>query len=174
MNSEQNIDERIWSYIDGSCSEAEKLFIEQLVTTNATWKAQYQELLELHQLLNNNLELDEPSMRFTQNVMEQISQYHIAPATRTYLNKHIIQGIAAFFILTILGFFIYGVSQVNWSPGESSSLDPFGKISFDKIDFSKLMHNTWTYIFMMTNVVLGLVWLDMYLNRRKMEAGSRK
>lgn len=169
------MEERLWEYIDGACAPEERLFIEQLVANNAEWREKYQELLEVHQLLGNNLELDEPSMRFTQNVMEQISQLHITPAARTYINKRIIHGIAAFFVLTILGLFIYGLGFVHWSQGTGSSIIPpnsFDKIHIDKIpinkiDFSKVMNSPAMYIFMMVNAVLGLVCLDMYLNGRK-------
>jgi len=172
----QNMDERLWEYIDGACAEEERLFIEQLVATNAEWREKYQELLVLHQLLGNNVELEEPSMRFTQNVMEQITHLHITPAARTYFNKHIIQGIAAFFILTILGFFIYGVALIHWSQGTGISINPatnpfdkihIDKIHVDKIDFNKVMNTPTFYIFMMVNAVLGLVYLDMYLGAKR-------
>ncbi|HEY8896605.1 MAG TPA: zf-HC2 domain-containing protein, partial [Niastella sp.] len=106
MNKPLNMEERLWEYIDGACSEEERLFIEQLVATNAEWKAKYQELLELQDLLSHRLELDEPSLRFTMNVMESISKHYIAPAAKTYINKRIIRGIAAFFILSIIGLLI--------------------------------------------------------------------
>ena len=86
----------MWDYIDGNCNEKEKSFIEQLIETNPEWKAKYQELLEVHQLMQTSLELDEPSLRFRQNVMEEIAKYQIAPATKSYINKNIIRGIGAF------------------------------------------------------------------------------
>ena len=58
MNRQQTMEERLWDYIDGACSADDKLFIEQLVATNLQWKAKYEELLEVHQLLGNHLELD--------------------------------------------------------------------------------------------------------------------
>jgi hypothetical protein len=123
----------------------------------------------------HHLELDEPSMRFTQNIMEAISKEHIAPAAKTYINKRIIWGVAGFFIVSIIGLLIAGIAQVNWSAGGTdSSLLNLNKINFDKIDVSKFFNNTYTSIFMMINAVLGLVFFDFYLNRRKTEAGSKK
>ena len=175
MNRQQTMEERLWDYIDGACSADDQLFIEQLVATNLQWKAKYEELLEVHQLLGNHLELDEPSMRFNQNVMEEISKLYIAPAAKSYINKKIIWGIASFFILSILGFLIYCFAQVNWSDaGTGGSIVNFNKLDFSKLDFSKLMNNTYTNIFMMVNVVLGLMLLDMYLGRKKKSESQEK
>jgi hypothetical protein len=169
MNKPENIEERLWDYMDGAGSAEDRLFIENLIATNAEWRAKYQELLELQDLLSHRLELDEPSMRFTQNIMEAISKYQIAPAAKSYINKRIIWGIAGFFICCITGFLIAGMAQVNWNTGSTNS----SIINFDKVDTSRIFNNTYTTIFMMINVVLGLVVLDLYLGRKK-AAGSRQ
>jgi anti-sigma factor RsiW len=168
MNRQQNIEERLWEYIDGACSAEDRLFIEQLIATNQEWKTKYQELLNLQDLMTHHLELDEPSMRFTQNIMEEISKHHIAPAAKSYINKRIIWGIAGFFIVSIIGFLIAGIAQVNWSSGTTGNAwVDFSRINFDKVDVSKFFNNTYTTIFMMINVVLGLMLLDMFLHSRK-------
>src|SRR5690349_14956012 len=121
MNQQQNMEERLWGYIDGICSAEDRLFIDELIATNQEWKTKYQELLELQDLLSHKLQLDEPSMRFTQNIMEAITKHHIAPAAKSYLNKRIIWGIAGFFICSILGLLIAGLAQMNWSASGSGS-----------------------------------------------------
>jgi len=165
MNTELNMEERLWEYIDGACPADEKSFIEQLITDNREWKAKYDELLELQALLENHLELDEPSMRFTQNVMEEIGKHYIAPAAKSYINKRVVWGIAAFFLVSIAGFLIYAFGQINWSQSSDSSF--IDKINFSKFDLSKVVNSTYAYIFMMINVVLALVCLDMYLGNKK-------
>lgn len=160
-----SMEERLWEYIDGNSSPEEKSFVEQLIETNLEWKNKYKELLEVHLLMTNNLELDEPSMRFTQNVMEDIAKYHIAPATKTYINKNIIRGIGGFFIITIVGFIIYGLGQIDWADPAAGNNLPFERLS--EVDWSKFFNNTYTNIFMMVNVVLGLMLLDMYLGKKK-------
>jgi len=102
MNTQQNMDERLWDYIDGRLAAEEKPFIEQLIATNNRWKSKYHELLDVHELMSHHLELDQPSMRFTQNVMEEIGKLHITPAAKTYINKRVIWGIGGFFLLTIV------------------------------------------------------------------------
>ena len=69
------IDDRLWEYIDGVSSADERSAIEKLLETNQQWKEKYNELLELHQLVQSST-LEEPSLRFTKNVMEGIAKYH--------------------------------------------------------------------------------------------------
>lgn len=170
MDTQQNMEERLWDYIDGNCSEQEKSFIQQLVETNLQWRAKYTELLEVHELMQNSIELDEPSLRFRQNVMEEIAKYQIAPATKSYINKNIIRGIGAFFIMMVLGFLVSGFAQVNWSDTSSGMNLP---LDFSKLDWSKFFNNTYTNIFLMVNIVLGLMLLDMYLGKKKKELENK-
>jgi len=166
MNEQQLIESRLWDYIDGLSSPEENTAIEQLIEAHIEWRNKYKELLEVHQLMGNS-ELDMPSLRFTRNVMEEIARHHVAPATKSYINKRIIWGIGTFFLVMIFGFLIYGFSQVNWSAGTGSSMvqDELNKVN--KIDWGKFFNNTYMNIFMMINVVLGLILFDMLLQRKK-------
>lgn len=166
MNEQEIIESRLWDYIDGLSGPEEKSAIVQLIDAHIEWRNKYKELLEIHQLMNNS-EVEMPSLRFTRNVMEEIARHHVAPATKSYINKKIIWGIGSFFLVMIVGFLIYGFSQVNWSAGTGSSLvqDELNKVN--KIDWGKFFNNTYTNIFMMVNVVLGLILFDMFLQRRK-------
>ena len=163
MNTQRNIEERLWEFIDGHSSLEEKTVIERLLQTDTEWKAKYSELLEVNEMLQSS-ELEAPSMRFTKNVMEDIAKMHIAPATKSYINKRIIWGIGLFFMTMLVAILVYGFSQMDWSTGESSAITD--KIS--KIDYTKFFNNTWVNAFMMINVLLGLVLLDNYFsNKRK-------
>jgi hypothetical protein len=163
MNTQLNMEERLWEYIDGLGSHEEKSTIEKLVDTNQQWKEKYHELLELHQLVQASA-LEEPSLRFTKNVMEEIAKYQIAPATKTYINNRVIWGIGTFLVIMVVGFLIYGFGQMDLTGGGSSNLN---LVDFSKIDYSKFFNNTYVNIFMMINVVLGLVLLDRYLDSKK-------
>ena len=163
MNTQRNIEERLWEFIDGHSSLEEKTVIERLLQTDAEWKAKYSELVEVNEMLQSS-ELEAPSMRFTKNVMEEIAKMHIAPATKSYINKRIIWGIGLFFLTMLVTILVYGFSQMDWNTGESSAITD--KLS--KIDYSKFFNNTWVNAFMMINVLLGLVLLDNYFsNKRK-------
>lgn len=154
---------RLWEYIDGLSSAEEKSVIEELIENNTQWRVKYNELLEVQQLLQSS-ELEEPSMRFTRNVMEEISKLHIAPATKTYINKNIIRGLAIFFITLIVGFLVYGFGQIDWTVQGDTKLP----VDLTKVDYSRMFNNDWVNAFMMINVILGLFLLDRYLaNKRK-------
>jgi anti-sigma factor RsiW len=49
MNIPQNIEEKLWNYIDGSLEKDENDFIEQLLQHNQEWKVKYAELMDVHQ-----------------------------------------------------------------------------------------------------------------------------
>lgn len=157
-----NIDDRLWEYIDGLGSAEERSSMERLLETNRQWKEKYHELLEVHELMQTSA-LEEPSLRFTKNVMEQIAKYQIAPATKTYINNKIIWGIGFFFIALVVGFLVYGFGQIDWSVKSDTSLP----VNLNKVDFSKFFNNTYVNVFMMINVVLGLMLLDRFLESKK-------
>jgi hypothetical protein len=157
------IEERLWNYIDGTAAADEKTVIEKLLETDTAWKTKYHELLHVNELLRSS-ELEAPSLRFSKNVMEEIAKLHIAPATKSYINKKIIWGLGFFFIALIVGFLIYGFGQMNFNSGEETTLSK----NLNKVDISKFFSNTWVNVFMMVNVVLGLLLLDNFLaNKRK-------
>lgn len=165
MIHQPDMEQRLWSYIDGFSSGDEKTAIEKLLEANLEWKNKYHELLQVNQLLKSS-ELEQPSMRFTKNVMDTIAKYHIAPATKQYINNRIIWGLGIFFITMIVGFLVYGFGQVNWSAPSSSKTEL--PVDLSKIDFSKFFSNTWVNAFMMINIVIGLALLDRILaNKRK-------
>jgi hypothetical protein len=154
---------RLWEYIDGGSEASEMLAIKKLIEENAVWREKYSELLAVHQMLRSS-ELEEPSMRFTKNIMEEISRLHIAPAAKTYINKKVIWGIGGAFIAMIVGFLIYAIAQINWSEGTSDT-----SMGFDltRIDYSKMFNNNLMNAFMMVNIVLGLIFLDRYLANKR-------
>ena len=168
MDTRLNMDERLWDYIDGLSSTNEKSAIERLVETNLEWRNKYHELLEAHQLMQS-ADLEQPSMRFAKNVMEEIGKHHVAPATRNYINKKIIWSIGGFFLIMIIGFLIYTFSQINYTSTPTPKiLDEYNN-TVNKVDWSKFFNSTYTNIFMMINVVLGLMMLDIYLTRKKQQ-----
>ncbi|HEX6191253.1 MAG TPA: hypothetical protein VFZ42_02765 [Chitinophagaceae bacterium] len=171
MNTQQNREERLWEYIDGYASVEEKTVIEKLLQTDSAWKQAYQELLEVNTILHNS-ELEAPSLRFSKNVMEEISRLQIAPATRTYINNRIIWGLGIFFVTLILGFIGYGIGQTKWSTDPTSSSSVIDKLG--QIDFSNFFNNTWINAFMMINVILGLFLLDNYLSNKRKEYRSKQ
>jgi hypothetical protein len=169
-NAETPMEDRLWDYIDGASAPTEKSAIEDLLATNREWQEKYNELLNIHRLLDAS-ELDAPSLRFTRNVMEEIARYHVAPATKTYINKNIIRGIGAFFLTMIVGFTAFIASQFKWSSHSGTNLTPFnpgrGLVRLNNIDWSKAFTGTYITLFMLIATVMGFILLDLYLQRKK-------
>ncbi|MFN8289634.1 MAG: hypothetical protein U0U70_05235 [Chitinophagaceae bacterium] len=164
MNTQRSMEERLWEYIDGHSSAAEHSVIEKLLQEDAAWKTKYHELLQVNDMLKSS-ELEQPSMRFTKNVMEEIAKLHIAPAAKTYLNQKIIWGIGIFFIGMLVAIFIFGFNQVLGNGQEASGVKVTREL--EKIDFSRFFSNTWVNAMMMINVVIGLFLLDNYLSVKR-------
>jgi hypothetical protein len=176
MNTEQPMEDRLWDYIDGLSSPAERSAVETLIAANQQWSRKYRELLDVHQLLAGS-ELEEPSLRFSKNVMEEIARHHVAPATTTYVNKNIIRSIGAFFISMIAGLLIYCFAMIKWSGGSSSSSNLISSYStsleknspLEKINWGKLFSSSYVTAFMLIAIVSGLFLLDLYLQRKKQQ-----
>lgn len=160
------MESRLWEFIDGLADASQRSVIEQLINENALWRVKYHELLDLHQSINL-VELEQPSLRFTKNVMEEISKLHITPAAKTYINSKVIFGISAFFITVIIGFLVYAISQVKWSSGTNSD-STFG-FDLTSVDYSAIFSNNFVNAFLMLNVLLGLMLFDRYLSNKKKE-----
>jgi hypothetical protein len=162
MNEDEQIEIRLWNYIDNAVNAEEKMQIEELLKNNLRWQRLYKQLTEIHQMMNN-VELDEPSMRFTRNVMEEISTMKVAPATKNYINKKIISAIAAFFIFLIGSLLIYCLANINWTMPQNNTA-PF---DIKKIDVNDYLSQPVLNVFLMLNVVLVLILLDHYLAKKR-------
>ena len=159
------MESRLWEYIDGIASPAESTVIGKLIAEQQLWKERYEELKSLQELMLSS-HLEEPSMRFTKNVMEEIARLQISPAAGNYINKRVIWGIAGFFIASILAFVIYSVGLVDW--GTSTPANPAYKLDIRQPDYSRIFTSTYASVFLMVNIILGLFLLDRFLaNKRK-------
>ncbi len=159
----QEDEARLWEYIDGNGEASERSVIEKLVSENESWREKYIELRELQQMIQSS-ELEEPSLRFTKNIMDEIGKLYVAPAAKNYFNNKVIWGIGGTMIAMIVGLLIYGITQITWSENSSYSSTGF---DFSQIDYSKMFNNNLINAFMMGNIVLGLIILDRYLANRK-------
>ncbi len=163
---DQEMEKLIWEYIDGHCSPDQKAVIAQHLSDDPVWQRKYAELVAIHELLRKE-ELEMPSLRFTKNVMEEIAQYQVAPATKNYINKNVIRGIAAFFLIMIGGLFIYFIGQIHWNGSSTSNIIPAYSLDANRLNWSKILNNTYVNIFIGINVILGLILVDKYLQGKK-------
>jgi len=166
MYTHEQIEQHIWDYIDGLSTPAEKQMVEQLLQTDQQWMTVYSELKGFNEMIGSADIIEQPSLRFTKNVMEEVAKYKVAPPANSYINKKIIIGIAAFFIISIVGFLIYGISFIDMSSTGTTNLPNTG-IDRLNVDWSKYFNSTVMNVFLLFDVVAGLMLLDRYLRRKK-------
>lgn len=155
----------LWQYIDGICDEATHAYVKGMIATDEQWQNLYYELQALHQVIPGHIETEQPSMRFTKNVMEAVADIHIAPATRKYANPVVIRLIAAFFILTLVALIGYGISIADWEQSSTNSQPGF---PLPVVTFNAVYNDSVIHIIGWANVVLGLLLVDGLLRKRNM------
>ncbi|GGE57441.1 hypothetical protein EV200_103241 [Pedobacter psychrotolerans] len=150
------IDEQLWDYIDGNLDAAQASIIKEKIDTDAEVKNQYEELLRFN-LTFDKIELEEPSMSFTRNVMESVAIVPAPVAMKTQVDKKIIYSIGGFFIISLLALFGYVLYNSNLTmPGFDQ------KINFN-FNLDKYITPTTVYSFLFADLVIGLIFLDRFL-----------
>ncbi|MEJ5993705.1 hypothetical protein WG904_04665 [Pedobacter sp. Du54] len=158
------IEEQLWSYIDGNCTAEEKIEIETKIAINIQYHTLYQELLKVNEELTK-IDLEEPSMSFTRNVMEKVNLELKPVALKTKIDNRIIYSIGAFFAFSILGIFIYAIAT------STASFD--FKMPTMNFDAGKYINATTIQIFLLIDVALGLLYLDSLLRKRNINAQKK-
>ncbi len=154
------IEEQLWNYIDGNCNFAEKIEIEAKIKADLQYSTTYKELLLVNNELSN-LELKEPSMSFTRNVMEQVNLELKPIALKTKVDNRIIYSIGAIFILSIVAIFGYVVATADLNFKFNLT-----QLNFDLYE-TKIINPTSIRIFLMVDLVLILIYIDSFLRKRK-------
>ncbi len=72
--------------------------------------------------LIDSLETEQPSMRFTKNVMDAIEGMEVAPVSKRYINPLIIKAIAAVLVLCLLASLYVVVMSADAIPDYTSKL----------------------------------------------------
>jgi len=156
-------EEKLWNYIDGTCTPAEQEAISLLIEQDGAFKLKYQELL----LLNKEfaaMELDEPPMAFTYNVMETIRNEYAATPLKAAIDKRIIRGIGLFFVITISAILIFALSQLKFG----SVLSSANAVKFTMPNLSPYLKGPIMQVFWFFDIVLALYLGDTYLRRKRL------
>ena len=158
------MEELLWSYIDGNCTAEEQKTISTLIAQDEAYRLKYQELLTLNKEFAA-IELDEPPMAFTYNVIEAIRTENAQTPLKATINKRIIMGITLFFVLILACLLVFTLANINWSVGAISVNIPAGlKIPNPSSFISKPVIEG----FLFFDVVLGLFLFDSYLRNKKL------
>jgi hypothetical protein len=155
----KTMEEELWEYIDGTCNPAECLEIQRKIDSDPIYQQSYSELMQVHQIISAE-ELDEPSMSFTRNVMEQVNA-EIAPvALKTKVDHRIIYAIGGFFVLSLLAIFTYALMNSSYSMPEFKipHLNLARAISPEATNLS-------LRAFLFLDLVLALVYFDRFIRK---------
>jgi hypothetical protein len=160
-----NAEEQLWDYIDGVCTASQKIEIEAKIAQDLSFRKIYEEFLAIHQLMEET-DLEEPSMSFTRNVMEQVKM-EIAPVSlKTKVDNRIIYGIAAFFILSMLSMLIYAVANTTFAPLNLPEFKMPSHAVANSLNISAATTKTGVQLFFFVDIVLGLICMDGFLRKR--------
>jgi hypothetical protein len=162
-----NIEEKLWNYIDGTCTPEEQQAISLLIEQDELYHSKYQELLLLNHEFST-MELEEPSMAFTYNVMEAIRTEHAQKPLKAAINTGIIKGISGFFIFVIVALVLIALSSIHWSALSAGT----PATSFQMPDLTKYFNGAVIKGFLFFDVVLGLFLFDAYLRKKSFSKQS--
>ncbi len=168
-NTEQ-LELQLWDYIDGRCSAAEQERVAQFIMSNEVWLSKYSELMAFNTSIQHDLVVDQPSMRFTQNIMDAVTATTIAPAAKNYINLNIIKSIAAFFFLAIAGLCIAAFGGSNWHSSYTSSFSSKANmnLNLNLLDDPAIMN-----LMIIIGILLGLLLADNLLRSKDKHAPGR-
>jgi hypothetical protein len=153
------IEQQLWEYIDGTLDEAAKKALEAKIAADPEIKVQYEALLKLDSVLGV-LDLDEPSMSFTRNVMESVALEPAPVALKTKVNTQIIYAIGGFFVFSLLGILAYIFYLAK------DSFTGFTMPEKFNINLDSYITPTTLYVFLFVDLVIGLIFLDQFLRRK--------
>jgi len=153
------IEQQLWDYIDGNLDEPSKKAIEEKIASDAEIKSQYDDLLKFN-LSFEGIDLDEPSMSFTRNVMESVALVPAPVAMKTKVDKKIIYSIGSFFVFSLLALFGYVLYNSNLSMPQFDM-----NVNFD-FNLDQYITPTTVYSFLFADLVIGLIFLDQFLRKK--------
>ena len=153
------IEQQLWDYIDGNLDESQQKAIEKKIETEAEVKTQYEELLKLN-LAFEHIDLDEPSMSFTRNVMESVVLQPAPVSLKTKVDKRIIYSISGFFILSILTLLSFVLYNTTFT------MPDFTAYFSTNLNLEKFITPTSVYVFLFIDLIIGLVFLDYVLRKK--------
>jgi len=158
MKKPAEIDEQIWSYLDGSCSAAEKAAVDAKINEDRIWREKFDELQQLNSGLKR-VEPEQPSSDFSTRVMNALKTEHTLLPARKYIHSYIIHGLAFFFILIIL----VGICQAIYSDSEKQKILEFTQPG---INYNSIINRNTIFIIIAINITLALAIADKILRKR--------
>lgn len=153
-----------WDYLDDRCEAEARAQVETLLKTDTKSLVLFQELKTLHQLAAET-ELEQPSIRFQQNVMDTIAAAQPAKPLRSYYNPWVTRGIAAalFVMLLLAGVRLFEAPSANTTP----------EISLPSLSLSGFIPGNLIPYLLFALVLAGLLFIDTLAGSRRNKTGFR-
>jgi anti-sigma factor RsiW len=145
-------EEQIWDILDGNALPEVQKEHAQLLTTNAEYRTHFATFSTLHDQLCG-LELDAPSMRFEQNLMERLQ-----PSVKIQRAK---DRLPLYFLgaMSVLAAVFVGVMSALSAPLTEPNLPAFETPNTEGV-ISWLSNPVFFYGFVVLNIILFFVVLD--------------
>jgi hypothetical protein len=159
MNNDEEI---LWMYIDGICTADEESAIRQRIAADEAFSLKYNELISINAELSQ-IDLEEPSMAFTYNVIEEVRALEAQKPLTATINKRIIMGIATFFVSTIVALLVYTLYNVNWSAADHMVINVPG---FKVPNLSSFITKPVIEGFLFFDLVLALFIFDHFFRKK--------
>ena len=153
----KNIEEKIWDSVAGISSAKEEKELKALLAHHTAYQKLHNEIKQLHASLKM-LDLEEPSMAFQRKVINQIEALP-TPASIPLVDKRIIRGIAAFFLLSISLLLSVLIYQTDWNSGGMNWKMPEMNWNFE-------LNRRLVDGFIFLDLILGLYFLDEFLRKK--------
>jgi hypothetical protein len=159
-----NLQELLWKYVEGNCTENEISQVENLLSKNSEAAKELEQILAVHSTLKA-IEPEKPSMRFLKNVMEALPDIYPAAAYDSILQSFWKKLGIGVIIFICAGIFLsqkngYG-SQVNSFWNFSPYVEKFNQL-FD------MLPPTFTQYFVLIMFSAGLLAaFDLLLKRTR-------
>ncbi len=159
MNS---IEETLWNYIDGNCTPDEQKAVSALIGQDEAYRTKYNELLALNREFAA-MELDEPPMAFTYNVMEAVRAEEALKPLKAAINKRIIRTIAIFFICMLSVSLVFVLANIHLTSGnDTATLAQKFRLPNIKSYITPPMIEGFLFL----DVILALYMFDAFLRKR--------
>lgn len=151
------IEDKIWAFLDGSLTGEESEYVAAKVASDMAWQNCFKVLQFYHNELQQ-IELEAPSLRFTQSIMEQIAVHKIQPEFSKYINTKIIKVIGWSFILLLVFALLFSVIYLSRDT-ESTLSNPFESLAVSIDINAKAAHSTDSFskLFLNNNLLIGLL-----------------
>jgi anti-sigma factor RsiW len=165
---QDRIAEQLWEYIDGNCTPEERERIAGLIAGDAEWQLMYTEITATEHLLRIAAP-EQPSMRFTKNIMDAVTASHISTPVSRYISPAVIKGIAAFFGISIALVLAFALLSANWGH-TATGLLPVISATATRFKLPAIWHSQTAYVVAFANVILLLIFMDAALRRKNRAA----